>query len=221
MNALADANHFYALYPAQDLTANATGCWNWFDPANQVRGGEPAIVAAMTREVASAYAIDSARVFVAGMSAGAALAVTMAACYPDVYAAVGVHSGLEFAAAGNAFAATWAQLWGGPPPLAQGMAAFHCGTGAPVPAIVFHGEADTTVAVVNGSEVAAQLTTFDDLADDGVANASASAAVELHLVPGLAHAWSGGDPSYTYASAIGPDASTLMWRFFMAAPSRH
>ena len=216
MNALADAKHFYVLYPAQDTAANANGCWNWYDLDNQARSGEPALIAAMTQAVTAQYALDSSRVYVAGMSAGAAMAVTTAGCYPDIFAAVGVHSGLEFGAAPNAYAATWAMLWGGPSPEQQGSAAFACGAkpGLVVPAIVFQGAADPVVAPVNGAQVAQQLTAFNDLADDGIANGSAAHTVEMHAVPFLGHAWSGGDARYPYNSALGPDASTLMWQFF-------
>ena len=223
MNALADANGFAVLYPAQNPTANAAGCWNWYDPANQARSGEPAIIAAMTRAVVATLAADASRVYVAGMSAGAAMAVTTAVCYPEIFAAVAVHSGLEFAAAQNAFSASWAMLWGGPSPEQRGAVAFACAgaAGLTVPAIVFHGEADTTVSPYNGAQVRAQLEAYNDLADDGMANDS-SALVELHMVRGLGHAWSGGDARYPYSSAVGPDASRLIWDFFArhSRPSR-
>ena len=238
MNAQADAAGFLVAYPDEPSSANVEKCWNWFLPADQARGaGEPAIVAGLVGDVAKDYSVDPRRVFAAGLSAGAAMAVVVGATYPDVFAAIGVHSGLEYAAATSVTAALTASASGGPDPKTQGDTAF-AAMGAqarPVPVIVFHGDADGVVNVTNGSQVVAQWTETDTRASAAVGTgvvttgtaggrsythttyatgSPASPLLELYLVHGLSHAWSGGSSAGTFTDPSGPDASALFWQFF-------
>ena len=174
MNALAERDGFLVLYPEQDTGANRTGCWNWFEPSDQKRDrGEPSIIAGATREVVGAHGVDPRRVYVAGMSAGGAMSTIVAAAYPDLYAAVGVHSGLEYGAARGAIAAVASQISGGPDPDRQGRLASESSRPAEtrvVPAIFFHGEKDRVVGVMNGDQALSQWAQTNDYADDGTDN---------------------------------------------------
>jgi poly(hydroxyalkanoate) depolymerase family esterase len=180
MNALADQDQFIVVYPQQTSTYNSLSCWNWFQTADQARGsGEPAIIAGIVQTVeqtTSQWTIDTNRVYVAGMSAGAAMAVIMGATYPDIFAAIGVHSGLEYQAATSETAATTAQSQGGPNPTQQGQAAYNAmGSAArEVPTIDFQGQSDYTVYPVNGDQVIEQWMETDHLASSGTYNASFS-----------------------------------------------
>jgi poly(hydroxyalkanoate) depolymerase family esterase len=178
MDTLADQKQFIVVYAQQTSTNNALSCWNWFLPADQARGGgEPAIIAGIVQTVeqtTSQWTIDSERVYVAGMSAGAAMAVIMAATYPDIFAALGSESGLEYQAATSQTAATTAQSQGGPDSMQQGQVAYNAmGSAARVvPTIVFQGESDFTVAPVNGDQIVQQWMETDHLASGGTYNAS-------------------------------------------------
>lgn len=180
MNALADQKQFIVVYPQQTSTYNSSSCWNWFLTADQARGsGEPAIIAGITQTVeqtTSQWTIDSSRVYVAGMSAGAAMAVIMGATYPDIFAAIGVHSGLEYQAATDQTSGSMALSQGGPSPTQQGQAAYNAmGSHARVvPTIVFHGTSDYTVYPLNGDQVVQQWMKTDTLASNGTYNASFS-----------------------------------------------
>lgn len=180
MNALADQDQFIVVYPQQTSTYNSLSCWNWFQPADQARGsGEPAIIAGIVQTVeqtTSQWTIDTNRVYVAGMSAGAAMAVIMAATYPDIFAAMGSESGLEYKAATSQTAATTAQSQGGPDPTQQGQAAYNAmGSAARVvPTIVFQGQSDYIVYPINGDQIVQQWMETDHLASSGTYNASFS-----------------------------------------------
>lgn len=221
-NTLADRDTFLVLYPQQTRAHQPRKCWAWYDPANQERGsGEPAIIAGMVDDICTRYAIDTNRIFVTGMSAGAAMAVILGACYPDYFAAIGVHSGLEFKAARDLVSAAVAQVRGGPDPDLQGrLAHLSAGSAARVlPVIVFHGSNDYRVYPVNGDQVIQQFARTNDYADDGSANNSISpipdriqtglvpdgysytisiytfknqVLMQMYSVEGLGHAWSGG-----------------------------
>ena len=250
MNAIAERDGFLVLYPEQDPSANRTGCWNWFEPSDQVRGsGEPSIIAGTTEEVAAEHGDDPRRIYVAGMSAGGAMSVILAAAYPDLYAAVGVHSGLEYAAASGTLSALASQRSGGPDPELQGRLAVESARPAEprvVPAIVFHGEEDGVVDVVNGHQVLSQWAQTADYADDAtdddgftddpedVLPGSVSGGydyvryvyegprgetiMEKWIIEGLGHAWSGGDDDGSFTDSGGPDASEEMVRFFREHP---
>lgn len=222
MNALADELGFLVAYPSQTTRANAQKCWNWFQPGHQRRdGGEPALIAGLTRQVIADESVDPTRVFVAGMSAGGAAAAIMAAAYPDLYAAVGIHSGLACGSARDLPSALTAMRNGG-----------GAGTGcAFVPVITFHGDRDTTVSAVNAREIVAAATvsagplrthTETGRSEGGRAYTRETGAddngrilIEQWTIHGAGHAWSGGDRSGSYTDPAGPDASRAMLDFFL------
>ncbi len=224
MNELARTQQFYVLYPEQSAQANPQRCWNWFKHSHQERDrGEPALIAGMTREVMAAHAIDPSRVYVAGLSAGGAMAAILGDAYPDLFAAVGVHSGLAAGAAKDlpsAFGAMKGSAQNMVPAVPSG-----------IPTIVFHGDADTTVHPGNGGHVIKASVRKDATveAEQGVAAGGRRYTRELHRDPGTApvmaehwivhgapHAWSGGSAQGTYTDPSGPDASAEMVRFFLA-----
>ncbi len=226
MNALAEAEGWLVVYPAQPQTANSARCWNWFNAADQTRdGGEPAIIAGITRAVMAAHNVDPARVYVAGLSAGAAAAAIMGAAYPDLFAAVGVHSGLAPGAAtdvSTAFAA-----------MRQGSAGHPARRGRAMPTIVFHGDRDRTVHPVNGQHVLAQAGAGAALTSHVSRDAPPGRhaytrtvhtdsqhrpVLEHWLLHGAGHAWSGGSADGSYTDPQGPDASREMMRFFAQQP---
>ncbi|HEV7914779.1 MAG TPA: PHB depolymerase family esterase, partial [Albitalea sp.] len=234
---LAQRQGVVVLYPGQVQRANQMGCWNWFSAENQQRGrGEPSIIAEMTRHIVATQHIDPARVYIAGLSAGGAMAAVLAATYPELFAAVGIHSGLPHAAASD--------LPGALSAMRHGPAARHGTRPAdrvPVPTIVFHGDRDTTVHPVNGDEVIAQarwssaaqqdddngngMTVNQGQVDGGRGytrtlhrNAQGRCDAEHWLVHGAGHAWAGGSASGSYTDPQGPDASGEMLRFFLEHP---
>jgi poly(hydroxyalkanoate) depolymerase family esterase len=224
MNSLAEAAGALVLYPVQTSRANAQRCWNWFNPADQAAGqGEPAIIAGMTRQVMAQHKVDPARVFVAGLSAGGAQAAIMGAAYPELYAAIGVHSGLACGAASDMVSAFGA------------MRKAQAGQGKiRVPAIVFHGDSDSTVNVGNAEAVVAQVATpgrhrtEHGNAPGGLSwtrtvqpAAHGAPMVEQWIIHGAGHAWSGGSPDGSYTEPRGPDASREMLRFFLDTPHGH
>jgi poly(hydroxyalkanoate) depolymerase family esterase len=241
MNRIVDEHPCFVLYPAQARGANPSKCWNWFRESDQKRdSGEPALIAGMTQHIIDSYPVDSRRVYVAGLSAGGAMAVTMGRTYPDIYAAIGVHSGLPYGAARNVPSAFAAMRKNRAPKKDSGLdAAQKLGRGN-LPTIVFHGDADTTVHPFNGEQVSAQCrgvgfgnemsnrttvhrgqvpnghaytrTVFRDENDHCI--------VEHWVVHGGGHAWSGGSLSGSFTDPRGPDASREMLRFFSEHPRR-
>jgi len=221
MNALAEETGCLVVYPAQSQQANASRCWNWFNESDQRRDqGEPAIIAGITRAIMETHTVDPGQVYVAGLSAGGAMAIIMGTLYPELYAAVGVHSGLPFASAKDL-----------PTALAAMKGDFRRGH-APkrsLPIIVFHGDRDTTVHPANGEELVARgragkkprtavepgqvpnghaYTRTMHHHDDG------SVQAEHWVIHGAGHAWSGGNARGSYTDGRGPDASREMLRFF-------
>jgi poly(hydroxyalkanoate) depolymerase family esterase len=230
MNALAEEHGFLVAYPAQSGSANMQKCWNWFQATDQQRGqGEPSIIAGITRQVIEDYEVDEGRVYVAGMSAGGAMAAIMGAAYPDLYAAVGVHSGLAPGSAHDMPSAFSAMRQGNPgAPMPQAASE---GQAEVPPTVIFHGDRDGTVHPRNGDRLLAQLTAADGSSlkvstrqgqvPDGHAftrisyrDADGRSMVERWNVHGLAHAWSGGGRPGSYTDPKGPDASAEMVRFF-------
>lgn len=216
MNALADELGFIVAYPEQALAANTSRCWNWFQAQDQQRErGEPSLIAGITRDVIAQFSVDPRRVYVAGLSAGGAMAAIMGRTYPELYAAIGVHSGLPYAAAHDVASAFAAMRGQGAGP--------RCGESHShaVPAIVFHGDVDTTVHPSNGEHAFAARTVESGEASGRTytrtleAGATGRPALEHWLVHGAGHAWSGGSKSGSYADPLGPDASREMLRFFL------
>ena len=227
MNDLAEEQGFFVAFPRQSRAANASKCWNWFSAADQQRDrGEPSLIAGITRQIMADVVVEPGRIFVAGLSAGGAAAAIMGATYPDLYAAVGVHSGLACGAASDVSSALAAMKQGGAP---TGIASR--GT---VPTIVFHGDGDMTVNPINGDQVIAQAKAGANLrlavsrgqAPGGMgytrtiqADERGQPVLEQWVLHGVGHAWSGGSPAGSYTEPRGPDASREMIRFFRQQPS--
>jgi len=226
MNRLAEERQCFVLYPAQTQSANQSRCWNWFKRAHQRRDkGEPAIIAGMTREIVQRHGIDARKVYVAGLSAGGAMAAVMGAAYPELYAAVGIHSGLPVGSAHD-LPSAFAAMRGAPPARSSGATG-----GRIVPAIIFHGDRDATVHPSNGAQVASQCVNRDDKSIDVVVqrgqvpggraytctvhrDAAGRVVLEHWEVHGAGHAWFGGSARGSYTDPNAPDASREMMRFF-------
>ena len=239
MNQAGEEHDCLVAYPEQPKSANSSKSWNWFSPRHQHRGrGEPSLIAGITRQIMRDYAVDRRRVYAAGLSAGGAAAVILVETYPDIYAAVGVHSGLARGAAGNVPSAFRAMRHGrtaisNGQPLVPGPA----GDRPVVPAIVFHGDRDKIVHPRNGERIIEQLRMKEDAhfrpeiqcgrAEGGRSYSRTSyldgggkALLEMWVVHEAGHAWSGGSPAGSYTDPQGPDASREMVRFFSEHPQR-
>jgi poly(hydroxyalkanoate) depolymerase family esterase len=227
INICAEEHGCFVVYPEQTSAANASKCWNWFNTSDQQRGrGEPSIIADLTLDLLKKYPIDHRRVYIAGFSAGGAAAAVLGEAYPDLYAAVGIHSGLACGAARDMPSAFIAMGGHG-----QSARPVHDQVGvAFVPTIVFHGDNDRTVHPRNGVEVITRAKRAENLqsltengADNGRTftravhrNSTGKAVLEEWVIHGAGHAWSGGSTSGSFADQAGPDASREMLRFFLA-----
>lgn len=247
MNRLADEHGLLVLYPEQPGSANASKCWNWFRAEDQVRdAGEPSLIAGIVRTVVARHGIDTRRIFVAGLSAGAAMAVILGETYPELFAAVGAHSGLAFGSAHDIPSALAAMKagkgglggLGGLP--GRKPARGSLGAAQAVPTIIFHGDRDHTVQAANGLAIVQQardafaaagvtLTEREDTAQGTApggrrysralhADGAGRTCVEAWTVHGGGHAWSGGSERGSYTDPSGPDASAAMLRFFLDQP---
>lgn len=221
MNEAALQQGLFVLYPEQAQGANPTRCWNWFKHTHQRRDrGEPALLASMVREIAKQHAIDRSRIYVAGLSAGGAMAAILGDTHPELFAAVGVHSGLPAGAASDLSSAYAAMQGQGAAPVA----------GAPArPTIVFHGDQDATVHPINGQRAvrADALASAPDSSRSRSGNgrdytqhvyrdAAGRPVAEHWVVHGSGHAWSGGSAQGSYTDPRGPDATREMLRFFLS-----
>ena len=232
MNAIAEEQTCLVAYPAQSSDANPARCWNWFRPSDQRRDhGEPSLIAGITRQIMRDYAVDARQVYVGGLSAGAAAAAVMGVAYPDLYAAIGVHSGLACGAASDMPSAFAAMRQGEfPSDSTYGGAAAFAQRGPVVPTIVFHGDSDTTVHPRNGDHVIARSkgsTRGQTQVHRGRIAGGHAYTRTLHLdatgrtifehweIHGAGHAWSGGSPAGSYTDPRGPDATREMLRFFL------
>jgi poly(hydroxyalkanoate) depolymerase family esterase len=236
MNQVAETHNCLVVYPAQVKAANSSNCWQWFHPSDQKRDGtEPSIIADITRKIMREYRVDPDRVFIAGLSAGAAMAAIVASAYPELYAAVGIHSGLPIGSAHDIPSAFKAMKGSGK--TIRKNPAHHA-----VPAIVFHGDRDHTVHPDNGMRTLAQcLNTSADALQNGHLAHTATInqgkvkggrsyiqtiyygharmpVAEYWTIHGAGHAWSGGSKRGSYTDPNGPDASEEMLRFFQAHP---
>ena len=227
MNFIAEEQNCLVVYPAQRSDANPSKCWNWFRSADQQRGaGEPSLIAGITRQVMQDYSVDPKRVYVAGLSAGGAAAAIMGTTYSDLYAAVGIHSGLAYGAATDMPSAFAAMRQGGG---AGRHAVLH---GPTVPSIIFHGDRDSTVHPDNGTQAVEQAigaTRAEKKVHRGQIPGGHSYTRTTHAagerdilehwnIHGSGHAWSGGSPAGSYTDPQGPDATKEMLRFFLENP---
>ena len=237
MNAIAEEHTCLVAYPAQTSSANPSKCWNWFSPDDQQREqGEPSLIAGITRQIMRDYPVDPQRVYVAGLSAGGATAAIMGATYPDLYAAIGVHSGLAVGAASDMPSAFAAMQGGSAAHAASGRVPM-AGLQRIVPTIVFHGDQDRTVNPRNGDQVIAQARGASATALQATAtvqqgqvcggrayrrtlhaDAQGQTVLEQWVIHGAGHAWSGGSAAGSYTDPQGPDATREMLRFFLAHP---
>lgn len=213
MNEVAGTKGFMVLYPEQPVTANPIKCWNWFASANQSRGaGEPALLAAMIRKVAADNGIDSTKIHIAGISAGGAMTAILGATYPELFRAMAIHSGIAYGLALNASEAMVAMRApkGDMRPLGDILIAAQGERRKPIPILILQGKDDPSVNAANADILAQQWT---------AANAG-KARVDVQVIPGLAHAWSGGSKEGTFADEKGPDASREIVDFFLAAEKK-
>jgi poly(hydroxyalkanoate) depolymerase family esterase len=247
MNETADRHGFVVIYPAQPSARNANRCWNWFLPAHQQRGtGEPELIAHTTQQLIahqSGQTVDPTRIFIAGLSSGGAMALILAACYPDIFTAVAIHSGLPYRAATD-LASAFAVMGHAGPNGATDRHAIHAAMGAharPVPSLVIHGTEDRTVAPENARHILAQAmhanhlaaphtrahdparpTTSQEARADGGLVYTRNQWIDDHgtlmhesiEVQGLGHAWSGGTPGGSHTDPRGPSATEAIWAFF-------
>ena len=231
MNAVAERHGLLVAYPEQPSTENPMSCWNWFRPQDQSRqDGEAAVLADLARSVILAHGLQRETAWIAGLSAGGAMAVVLGATYPDVFSAVGVHSGLPYRCASDANSA-FAAMRGQHRPRRSASAKHSFEPRL----VVFHGSADQTVAASNAALLwndalpskgegkivsGARTSRGRDVQFRAFVGASGKILLEEWIIDGAGHAWSGGNPAGSYAEAQGPSASEEMVRFFLETPGR-
>jgi poly(hydroxyalkanoate) depolymerase family esterase len=237
MNRLAEEHGFVVAYPRQLAKANQSACWNWFNLADQMRdAGEPSIIAGITREITAEFDIDAERVYIAGHSAGGAMAAIMSATYPELYAATGIHSGLPYGSATDVVSAFAAMRGTSRPTAPAQKNGRHDSARGRVRTIVFHGASDQTVHPSNAERIFAAVRggltdLLQETKHDGstggrayirtvIADANGVCHAEHWMIDGLGHAWSGGSPDGSQTDPHGPNASREMLRFFLQGPTR-
>jgi poly(hydroxyalkanoate) depolymerase family esterase len=232
MNRLSEEHGFIVAYPRQPMHANQSACWNWFNIKDQMRdAGEPSIIAGITRNIMAEFNVDATRVYVAGLSAGGAMAAIMSATYPELYAATGIHSGLAHGSATDVVSAFAAMRSGPSSAVSAARKTRRKGANERVRTIVFHGGSDQTVHPSNAETILAEARAglahpIQETQHDGsiggraytrrvIADVNGVPHVEHWAIEGLGHAWSGGSPDGSYTDQNGPDASREMLRFFL------
>lgn len=241
MNRAAEKAGYAVLYPQQSATSHPRRCWKWYERATQQGGGDAALIAALVKAVQLAYPIDPARVYIGGISAGAAMAHIVALNHPGMFAALGMHSGPVFGAGHGAIGALAVMQHGGGARAEQAIAELVLAQplAVPLPTIVIHGDDDAVVRPVNQLQLAAQARQLNGLGEGAVEKLSEKPATRRTLayqvhdvyrgrqlllrmvrIAGLKHAWSGGDPRYKFNSAAGPDASKMLLEFFSRQRAR-
>ena len=243
MNGIADRDNFVVLYPEQRRLANSLRCWNWFSRSAQTGAGEAAILADMIRSLADDHHVDTKRIYIAGLSAGAAMANNLAVCHADLFAACALHSGMAFGAASSSHSAMKAMQQGALADAHEvGKRAFILSRGktSAMPAMVIHGEQDEVVNPVNAGQTVSQFAVMNELLTEeehgqsGEPRETSSInrvnsgyqyettdveyggrlVIRKVMVAGLGHAWSGGSDHYHYSDPRGPNASELICDFF-------
>lgn len=227
MNKVAEEKGFLVAYPRQTSRANPQKCWNWFRPEDQERGrGEPALLVGLADDIVETEGVDRARIYVAGLSAGGAAAAILAEAYPDLFAAIGIHSGIGCGIARDLPSALAAMKRGAGSGRRQRRAG-----GRFVPVITFHGDRDVVVGEVNARDIVSDAAAATGGAvrvevEAGDINGRRytraitlgdgdRALIEQWTIAGAGHAWSGGDPAGSFADAAGPNASLAMAEFFL------
>jgi poly(hydroxyalkanoate) depolymerase family esterase len=247
MTEVADANNFLLVYPQQNAAASPHRCWNWYSPRNQARdSGEPSLLMGIVEEVRQNYSVDASRIYVTGLSSGGAMTSILASCYPDVFAAAAVHSGMGYKSANSVFQALIAPFNGNQmPPDAAGQAAHACSgnSNRPIPVMVYHGTADTVVFHVNAGDTLEQFAQMNDFADDGQDNNSVQAIptntltqeppdahpytiedfayngqllFQVYSIGDMGHMWGGGTGRFPVSDPQAPNASQIFWDFMSA-----
>ena len=232
-NVVAEESKVLVAYPEQPAAANGLKCWNWFDASHQKRDqGEPALIAGITRQIMKDMRVDSRRVYIVGLSAGAAMALTVAYAYPEIFAASGLHSGIAYGIATSTPEAIRRMGIGASDPVDFGAVVVKgIGSNRAVPTIVFQGKSDKTVNPINADNIVSQLMTgFDQsliaVSDEKTGVTAAGyhfthrtfgkpAVIEQWSVDELGHAWSGGSKDGTYTDEKGPDATREIMRFLL------
>ena len=243
MNGIADRDNFLVLYPEQRRLANSLRCWNWFSRSAQTGAGEAAILADMIRSLADEHGVDIDRIYIAGLSAGAAMATNLAVCHADLFAACALHSGVAFGAAASSHEAMRVMREGSRKQAVDaGRRAFIQSRGKTelMPAMIIQGDGDEVVNPVNAEQIASQFAVLNELlAEEAFSDAqepretsninrngsgyqyattdirhAGRVVIRKVLVTGLGHAWSGGPDHYHFSDPRGPNASELICDFF-------
>jgi poly(hydroxyalkanoate) depolymerase family esterase len=238
MNALAERHRFIVLYPEQSMRVNPLRCWQWFEDATLNGAGDAALIAALTQRTVGRFPIDASRVYLAGISAGGAMAGVLSYCYGAMFAACAIASGVMYRGAESLRDAA-ATMRGGsraaPEAVAREAAQNSSGRLAFVPALVIHGDDDSTVHPRNADQIIEQLRVFAQCISKPsvpLVESPESRHASTHrayrqkdyvrdnrvllrkiVVEGMGHAWSGGDGRHPFNDAEGPDASRLIWDF--------